>query len=133
MLVAATFAAGTAIAQTPSSWNDAAPAQGLLGFVARVTRETSRACAKPAGRIAVFDAEGAPWDEQLLCFQCAFAPDLIRTLAAIHPGSRTKQPLRAAIQGDGGAPAKSGERGLQEIPAASHAGITTDKRVTVDS
>ena len=47
--------------------------------------------------------------------------------AAVHPEWRTTQPFKAAIEGDAGAPAKSGERGLRAILAASHAGMTTDE------
>jgi hypothetical protein len=126
MLVAAPFAAGMAIAQTPPSWNHAAPEQALVGFAARVTRESSHACAKPAERIAVFDTDGALLGEQTFCFRFVFALDQIRTLAPIH-SEWTKRPFKAATVDHAGALAKSGERALQEIPVASHAGIRTDE------
>ena len=125
-------AARTVIAAPPPTSNDGAPRQARVDFGVRVTRESSRDYAKQAERIAVFDTDGMLWAEQPLYFQFAFAIDWIRTLAAIHPEWRTTQPFKAAIEGDAGAPVKSGERGLREIPAASHAGTTTDKRLTVD-
>jgi phosphoglycolate phosphatase-like HAD superfamily hydrolase len=130
-LVVALCVAGTVIAEPLPSWNDGAPKQTLVEFVARVTRESSPDYAKPAERIAVFDNDGTLWAEQPLYFQFVFALDRIRTLAPAHPEWKTTQPFKAAIEGDAGALAKSGERGLQEILAASHAGMTTDEFATI--
>ena len=123
---------GTVIAAPPPSWDDGAPKQALVEFVARVTRENSPDCVTSAERIAVFDIDGTLWGEQPLYFQFAFALDRVRTLASVHPEWKTTQPFKAAIKGDAGALAKSGERGLLEILAASHAGMKTDNGMTVD-
>ena len=80
-LVVALCVAGTVIAEPLPSWNDGAPKQALVEFVARVTRESSPDYVKPAERIAVFDNDGTLWAEQPLYFQFVFAMDRIRTLA----------------------------------------------------
>jgi hypothetical protein len=129
-LVVALCVAGTVIAEPLPSWNDGAPKQALVEFVARVTRESSPDYVKPAERIAVFDNDGTLWAEQPLYFQFVFALDRIRTLAPAHPEWKTTQPFKAAIEGDAGALAKSGERALREIPAASHA-VMTDEFATI--
>jgi hypothetical protein len=120
------------IAAPRPSWNDGAPKQALVEFAARVMRGSSPDYVTSAERIAVFDNKGELWGELTFCFAFAFALDRIRTLASIRPESKTTPPFRAAIGHDAGARAKSGERGLREIPAASHAGMTTDKWLTVD-
>jgi hypothetical protein len=124
-------AARTVIAAPPPTSNDGAPRQALVEFGVRATRESSRDYVKRAERIAVFDTDGMLWAEPPLYFQFAFAIDWIRTLTATHPEWKTTQPFKAAIEGDAGALAKSGERGLREILAALHAGMTTDEFATI--
>jgi len=84
-----------------------------------------------ADRFAVFDNDGTLWSEQPMYFQLAFAIDRVRALAPRHPEGTTKQPFKAAIEGDMKTLAAAGERGLLELVAASHAGLTTDEFAAV--
>jgi len=122
----------TALAQDTApdplpSWNDTAPKKAILDFVARVTAEEGSDYVIPAHRIAVFDNDGTLWAEQPVYFQLAFALDRIAALAPEHPDWEQTEPFKSVLKGDIKAVAASGEHGLLEIIAATHAGITTEK------
>jgi phosphoglycolate phosphatase-like HAD superfamily hydrolase len=123
-------AAGSAAAQTSDplpSWNDGGAKQAIVDFVGRVTAEGGTGYVKPAERIATFDNDGTLWAEQPIYFQVAFALDRIYALAPQHPEWKEKQPFKAAIESDHHALAAAGEKGLLEIMAATHTGMTTEE------
>jgi hypothetical protein len=107
------------------SWNEGATKQSILDFVAAVTRQGSPEFVPPAERIATFDNDGTLWIEQPMYIQLAFALDRVKALAPLHPDWKTKPPFAAVLDGDLKALAESGEKGLIEIVAATHAGMTT--------
>ena len=109
------------------SWNDGAAKQAIVDFVARVIREGGPDYVKPAERIAAFDNDGTLWAEQPVYFQVQFALDRVRALAAQHPEWKDRQPFKAVIEGDAQAVAAAGEKGLMEIMAVTHAGMTTEE------
>ena len=78
-------------------------------------------------RIATFDNDGTLWIEQPMYVQLAFILDRVKALAPQNPGWKTKQPFQAVLDGDMKALAASGERGLVELMAVTHAGMTTDE------
>ncbi len=123
------FASGSAWSQTDAlpSWNDGAAKQAIVDFVSRVTKEGGADYVPPSDRIAVFDNDGTLWAEQPVYFQLAFAIDRIAALAPDHPEWEQTPPFKNILEGDLKAVAASGEHGLLEIVAATHAGITTDK------
>jgi phosphoglycolate phosphatase-like HAD superfamily hydrolase len=109
------------------SWNDGPARQAIVDFVARVTKDGGPDFVAPAQRIAVFDNDGTLWAEQPVYFQLAFALDRIAALAPEHPEWEQTEPFKSVLKGDIKAVAASGEHGLLEIIAATHAGITTEK------
>ena len=56
-----------------------------------------------------------------------FAFDRVKALAPQHPEWKDKEPFKAVLEGDMKALAAVGEKGLLEIMAATHAGMTTDE------
>ena len=116
------------------SWRDGAVKQALVDFVGRVTRDGTPDFVPPSQRIAVFDNDGTLWAEQPTYFQAAFALDRVRALAPEHPEWRDTQPFKGVIENDPNAVAAAGEKGLLEILAATHAGMTTDafNRIVAD-
>ena len=78
-------------------------------------------------RIATFDNDGTLWTEQPFYFQAFFALDRVKAMAPQHPEWKTKQPFKALLDGDMKALAGSGEKGLMQIVAAAHSGMTTDE------
>ncbi len=98
-----------------------------MDFVARVTKEGAADFVAPPDRIAVFDNDGTLWTEQPIYFQVAFAFDRIRSMAPQHPEWKTTQPFKSLIEKDMKAFAATGEKGLLEVMAATHAGMSTDE------
>ncbi|MBN9535994.1 MAG: haloacid dehalogenase-like hydrolase, partial [Alphaproteobacteria bacterium] len=77
-------------------------------------------------RITCFDNDGTLWTEQPMYVQVTFAMDRVRALASRNPQWRTQEPFRAVLENDRAAVSTMGEKGLLEIMAATHAGLTTE-------
>ncbi|KJC38863.1 HAD family hydrolase [Bradyrhizobium sp. LTSP857] len=124
-VVAFSCAAAFAQAGPLPSWNDGPVKTSIVDFVARVSGGAD--FVPPAERIAVFDNDGTLWCEQPVYFQVAFAFDRIKAMAAQHPEWKTTQPFKAVLDKDMKALAASGEKGLLQILATTHAGMATDE------
>jgi phosphoglycolate phosphatase-like HAD superfamily hydrolase len=118
-----------ALAQTDPlpSWNDGAVKKSITDFVTRVTAQGSADFVPVEQRIATFDNDGTLWCEQPVYFQVAFAFDRIKAMAPQHPEWKTTPPFKAILDKDMKALAASGEKGLLQILAATHAGMTIDE------
>ncbi len=128
------MAAPPTLAQDLASWNDGQARKAIVDFVTAVTTENTADYVEPADRIAVFDNDGTLWSEQPMYVQLAFALDRVKTLAPGHPEGQDTDPFKSVIAGDLQGVAASGEKGLLEIVAATHAGITSDEftRIATD-
>lgn len=109
------------------SWADGPSRSAIVDFVDAVTRPGSPDFVAPDARIAVFDNDGTLWSEQPMYFELLFALDEVRAQAPSHPEWNRQQPFKAVLEGDQAALAKSGERGMMEIVAATHTGMTVDQ------
>ena len=109
------------------SWNDGATKSSITNFVARVTTKGGPDFVPPDQRIATFDNDGTLWCEHPIYVQFAFIFARVKALAPQHPDWKSKQPFQAVLDGDMKALAASGEKGLVELMAATHAGMTTDE------
>lgn len=125
-------------AQSPTdplpSWAEGDVREGLLDFVRRTTAEGSSEFVPAPERIAVFDNDGTLWCEQPLYTQAYFGLDRVRGLAAKRPEWKEKEPFASLLKGDLKRVAASGEAGIAELMAATHAGISTDEfsRIVTD-
>jgi phosphoglycolate phosphatase-like HAD superfamily hydrolase len=121
----------TALGREPDeplpSWNDSATKSAITSFVMRVTREGSSDFIKPAERIAVFDNDGTLWCEQPIYFQFAFALDRVKAMAGEHPEWKDKEPFKSVLAGDVKSALATGEKGILEMVAATHSGMTTEQ------
>ena len=128
-LLAASLRSTAAVAQAQRdplpSWNEGATKASILDFVARVTTQGGPYFVPVEKRIATFDNDGTLWVEQPMYVQLAFILDRVKAMAPMHPEWKTKQPFAAVLDGDFKALAASGERGLVELVAVTHAGMTT--------
>jgi phosphoglycolate phosphatase-like HAD superfamily hydrolase len=121
---------GPAPAQTSDplpSWNDGAAKKSIADFVAHVTTPGAPDFVAPAERIATFDNDGTLWTEQPMYFQGLFAFDRIKAMAPQHPEWQTTQPFKAVLDNDMAALAATGEKGIAEIVAVTHSGMSTDQ------
>jgi phosphoglycolate phosphatase-like HAD superfamily hydrolase len=109
------------------SWNDGVAKAAITDFVSRTTTEGGPDYVAPAERIAVFDNDGTLWSEQPMYFQLAFALDRIKSMAPERPEWKDTEPFKSLLAGDLKGVLASGEKGLGEILAATHAGMTTDE------
>lgn len=109
------------------SWNDGGVKKSITDFVARATAQGSADFVPIEQRIAAFDNDGTLWCEQPVYFQAAFAFERVRAMASRHPEWKTTQPFKALLDKDMKALAASGEKGLLQIMAATHTGITTEE------
>jgi hypothetical protein len=113
------------------SWNQSAARKAIVDFVAKTTTQGGPGFVPASDRIAVFDNDGTLWAEQPIYVQLAFALDRVKTLAPNHPEWKTRQPFKAVIDGDTKAVMASGQAGLMQIIAASHAGTTIEEFETI--
>lgn len=109
------------------SWREGAAKSAIIDFVTRVTTEGGPDYLPPAERVATFDNDGTLWCEQPLQVQFFFARDRLTTLVEKDPGLKDRQPFKAYVERDMAAIMDAGKRGLFEVAAAVHAGMTEDE------
>ncbi|GGO79220.1 haloacid dehalogenase [Marinobacterium nitratireducens] len=116
------------------SWNDGAPKQAIIDFVAKVTAEGSADFVPQAERIAVFDNDGTLWSEQPMYFQAFFVLDRIKAMAPEHPEWETTEPYASVLKGDMSKVMEGGQAALVELVMTTHAGMTPDefRRIVLD-
>ena len=125
-IVAATRAAFAQNDPLPS-WNDGAAKTAILDFVARTTTTGGREFVPVSERIATFDNDGTLWTEMPVYFQFAFAMDRVKALAPQHPEWKEREPFKSVLANDMAGVAAMGEKGMLEIVAATHSGMTVEK------
>ncbi len=109
------------------SWNPGPVKTSIVDFVRRVTDKRGPDYVPPRERIAVFDNDGTLWAEQPVYTQLQFALDRVRALAPQHPEWKVTEPFKAVLEGDRAALEAAGEKGVVDIIAATHAGMTPDE------
>ena len=109
------------------SWNNGQTKSAIMQFVDRVTDQDSPDFVPISERIAVFDNDGTLWSEQPAYFQLLFVIDRVKALAPEHPEWKTEEPFASVLKGNMKGVAASGKKGLMELVAATHAGMTTDE------
>src|SRR5437762_5995601 len=120
-------AASTVHAQDPlPSWNKGPTKQAILDFVAKVTKEGGPDFVPVPERIATFDNDGTLWTEMPVYFQFAFAMDRVKALAPQHPEWKEREPFKSVLANDMAGVAAMGEKGMLEIVAATHSGMTVE-------
>jgi len=124
--LAAVLFAPAALADDLPSWTDGATKKSITDFVAAVTTEGGPDYVAPADRIATFDNDGTLWSEQPMYVQLAFALDRVKAMAADHPEWKDTEPFKSVLTNDLKGVAASGKKGLAEIIAVTHTGISTD-------
>jgi len=109
-----------------ASWNDGEARPAILNFVDRVIRTNSPDFVPVEDRIAVFDNDGTLWVEQPNYTQGFFLLDRISALAPTHPEWKTQEPFASVLKGDMKSALSGGEKTIEELLMATHAGMTTE-------
>jgi phosphoserine phosphatase len=119
---------GIARAEDPlPSWHDGASKAAIMDFVTRVTAEGGPDFVAPEERIATFDNDGTLWSEQPLYFQLLYALDRVKALAPEHPEWNDQEPFKSVLAGNMEGVLAAGKKGLLQIIAATHAGMTEEE------
>lgn len=116
--------AGSAASDPLASWNEGPAKTAIIRFVVSVT-QPGPDYVPPPQRIAVFDNDGTLWPEQPVPTQLKFTADRAKDIVAANPEDQAQPALRALANSDWKAVAAQGDSGLQEILAATYAGMTT--------
>jgi phosphoserine phosphatase len=114
-----------------ASWNDGAAKTAIVDFVARVTTGGSTDYVPPADRVATFDNDGTLWCEQPIQVQIFFLIDRVKQLAATDAALQERQPFKALLEGDLKTLHGFGMQGLQDLFAATHAGMIQEEFETI--
>lgn len=112
------------------SWNDTSTKKYIIEFVETVTNPNSKDFVKIEDRIATFDNDGNLWIEQPVYTQLAFAFDRVRAMAPDHPEWKETEPFKSVLKGDYSSLDK---KGLLEIVAVTHSGMTTEEFELISS
>jgi hypothetical protein len=120
------FSAEARGADTLHSWNTGPTKFAVIQFVRDVTTEGSPHYVPPAERIAVFSHDGTLCPEQPAPAELAFLMDRIKALASSHPRWKTKEPFKSALSKNLASLAATGTRGILELTAAVHGGMTPE-------
>ena len=108
------------------SWRDGAPKSAILDFARRVCAPGGPDYVRPEDRVATFDNDGTLWCEYPLQTQFYFGQHRLQTLVAKDPGMGKRQPFKAYFEHDLDTIKDLGKRGLFEVAAAVHAGMSED-------
>jgi hypothetical protein len=114
-------------ADTLHSWNSGPTKFAVIQFVRDVTTEGGPNFVPPSERIAVLSHDGTLCPEQPAPAELAFLMDRIKALASRYPRWKTKEPFKSALARNLKALAASGTRGMLELTAAAHSGMTTEE------
>ena len=125
-ILAMAAAIGPAWAQDLPSWNEGPIKDAIIDFVTAATTEGGPGWVEPEDRIATFDNDGTLWTEHPVYFQFMFVSDRIRHLALRHPEWKLQPPFKGILEGDTKAVAASGEHGVTELMAVTHAWMTAE-------
>lgn len=106
------------------SWRDGPAKAAIVDFVNRVTTASGPDFVAPEERIATFDNDGTLWSEQPLYFQLRYALDRVKALAPEHPEWNDQEPFKSVLADDMSGVLATGKKGLLQIIAATHAGMT---------
>ncbi len=105
------------------SWREGKPKAAIVDFVGRVTGGGADHIPENE-RIATFDNDGTLWCEQPAQTQVFFLIDRVRELAATDPALAQRQPFKALLEGDHAKLHALGKQAIQQLFAATHAGMT---------
>ena len=128
-LIALSSVATAAHAQSDPlpSWNDGPAKQAIVDFVRATTDASSKQFVPPAQRIATFDQDGTLWVEHPMYTQVMYCLDRVAALAREKPELKDREPFKTVLSGDREAIARLPMKDLEEILAATLAGMSLDE------
>lgn len=110
-----------------STWNDGHAKQAIETWVNETTTANSKDFIPVSQRYVVFDNDGTLWPEAPLTFQLQFVIDEIKRLAPQHPEWKSDALVQAVINDDMKTVVQAGKKGLMQLMALTHSGMTTEE------
>ncbi len=110
-----------------AAWNDGVAKRAIVEFVTRVTTSGSPDFVPTADRIATFDNDGTLWAEKPLPSEVFFVLARLHELAARDPSLKTKQPFKAALDGDTAYFHEQGAKAVVQLMNATHTGMSQEQ------
>ena len=98
-----------------------------MDFVRATTDASSKQFVPPAQRIATFDQDGTLWVEHPMYTQVMYCLDRVAALAREKPELKDREPFKTVLSGDREAIARLPMKDLEEILAATLAGMSLDE------
>ncbi|HEY6814834.1 MAG TPA: HAD family hydrolase [Croceibacterium sp.] len=115
------------------SWNEGHAKTAIIDFVARITDPDGPDYVAESERVATFDNDGTLWCEFPLQVQVFFLIDRVKALAAADASIGERQPFKALLEHDAATLHSLGKRGILELFAATHAGMSEDRFAEIAS
>ena len=123
----------TAVTSDPlPSWNDGPSKRAVIDFVAAVTIPGFPDFMAKEERIATFDSDGTLMAEQPVYFQFLYEIYRVKALASGHPEWQSRQPFKAALEGDLAYLAQTASQGELDLTAGTEAG-RSDEEIRADT
>ncbi len=105
------------------SWNETPTKKAIIDFVTAITGEGSAKFIPAEERVAVFDNDGTLWCEQPMYFEVLYSLAGTKAIVAKKPELAKKPEMKALLDGDMKKFMASGEKGIVEAFAVSHAAV----------
>ncbi|MGO9674308.1 MAG: HAD family hydrolase [Methylocella sp.] len=125
------LAAARARAQTPGdplpSWNDGPAKTAIIDLVKSTTDPASPNFVAPEARVATFDQDGTTWVEHPIYTQVVYCLERVGAVVKAKPELKDVEPFKTVLSGDREAIAQLPLKGLEEIAAATLAGMSVDE------
>ncbi|NWA61542.1 haloacid dehalogenase-like hydrolase [Pantoea sp. B9002] len=127
LLITAHLGSAFAADDPLSAWNDGHAKQAIETWVQETTTANSKNFIPVNQRYVVFDNDGTLWPEAPLTFQLQFVIDEIKRLAPQHPEWKSDALVQAVINEDMKTVVQAGKKGLMQLMALTHSGMTTEE------
>ncbi|MRT44101.1 haloacid dehalogenase-like hydrolase [Enterobacteriaceae bacterium RIT702] len=127
LLITAHLGSAFAADDPLSTWNEGHAKQAIETWVNETTSANSKDFIPVSQRYVVFDNDGTLWPEAPLTFQLQFVIDEIKRLAPQHPEWKSDALVQAVINDDMKSVMQAGKKGLMQLMALTHSGMTTEE------
>ncbi|MHA4846686.1 HAD family hydrolase [Flavitalea antarctica] len=108
------------------SWAEGNVKKAIITYIEKVVDSQSSGFIPVKDRIATFDNDGTLWAERPLV-QELFAFYRVRKMVATNPALKSQQPFKAVLENDKDYFQRNGEKGIMQVLAATHTGMTEDE------
>jgi hypothetical protein len=107
-----------------ASWTDGPAKQAIINFARSTTDQSSPKFVAAEDRIVCFDQDGTLWVEKPIYTQVVYCLDRVPAVVTQKPELKNREPFKTVMSGDKAAIAALSLPALEEILAATLAGMS---------